>query len=159
MTSTAIYDLLSRHLDAWYADTGAEGPTLRIHMHNAIQEALAEQDKLWQAGNETLRHERNYLRELRDGDNKLILALAEGAAIPITASDKCLGAQWEQFQDGVLLLRHERDMAQNKLAAVAAGLSFDPAVDRDLETCARRVYHERDDYRKRLDGVVQRHTT
>ncbi len=38
------------------------------------------------------------------------------------------------------LTAHNAKAAQ--LRAVAAALSFDPAMDRDLETCARRVYHE-----------------
>ncbi len=40
---------------------------------------------------------------------------------------------------------HNAKAAQ--LRAVGAALSFDPAVDRDLETCARRVYAERNDAR------------
>ncbi len=37
------------------------------------------------------------------------------------------------------LTAHNAKAAQ--LRAVGAALSYDPAVDRDLETCARRVYH------------------
>jgi TRAP-type C4-dicarboxylate transport system substrate-binding protein len=44
------------------------------------------------------------LRELREGDNKLIRALAADAGIEITAPDHMLGAQWEQFHDGVMKL-------------------------------------------------------
>jgi hypothetical protein len=56
------------------------------------------------------------------------------------------------------------------LRAVGAGLSFNPDVDRDLETCARRVYAERDDLARwkrealtviswwnRIDEFVRKH--
>jgi hypothetical protein len=52
-------------------------------------------------------------RELREGDNKLIRALAEDAGIKITASDKLLGAQWEQFHDGVMQLAGEREKRES----------------------------------------------
>jgi hypothetical protein len=54
-------------------------------------------------------------RELREGDSKLIRALAEDAGIKITASDKLLGAQWEQFHDGVMKLAAEREKGQGAI--------------------------------------------
>lgn len=46
------------------------------------------------------------LEGLREGDNKLILALAEDAGIKITCNPKMLGLVWEQFHDGVMRLRN-----------------------------------------------------
>lgn len=57
MIATKIQEITAKHLEAWYANPG--GDTLRQHVADAITEALAEQDKLWQAGNTTLRHERD----------------------------------------------------------------------------------------------------
>ncbi len=78
------------------------------------------------------------------------------AAITQACADKdamIAGLQAEiagSVDGGEKLARAERDReswlnAHNakaaQLRAVAAALSFDPAVDRDLETCARRIYH------------------
>jgi len=66
-----------------------------------------------------LKKEIDYFRELREGDFELTRALAEAAGIPITASNKFPGTQWEQFHDGVMKLKIElaecrraRDMDQ-----------------------------------------------
>ncbi len=97
MTPSQIQSIAERHLSEWCASPpGMERqPTLRRHFIEAMAEAATEERKAWQAGNGTL--------------------------------------------------RHERDVAQNELAAVRAALSFDPAVDRDLESCARRLFHDRID--------------
>ena len=49
------------------------------------------------------------LKELREGDNKLIIALAEGMGIEIHANPRLLGAVWEEFHDGCIALKKERD--------------------------------------------------
>ena len=40
------------------------------------------------------------------------------------------------------------------MSPIAAALSFDPAVDRDLETCARRLYHENVDLKFAARGLA-----
>lgn len=93
MTPTLITALANKHVEAWLSTPGelASSVTLRGHVARAITEAVAENDRQWQAGADTL--------------------------------------------------RHERDQAQAQLAAIRAALSFNPAEDRDLETCARRHFH------------------
>lgn len=41
------------------------------------------------------------------------------------------------------------------LAPLIAALSFDPETDRDLETCARRLYHERSDLARALEKATE----
>ena len=61
-----------------------------------------------------------------------------------------------QLQEAsAIILAAADQIAQAQLRVIAAALSFDPAVDRDLETCARRVWHER----KAMDQVVSRADT
>ena len=48
-------------------------------------------------------------KELREGDNILIRALAEGAGIKITCNPKMLGLVWEQFHDGVIEMKRKID--------------------------------------------------
>lgn len=71
-----------------------------------VRDALAAKDELHAAALQVLeRHhqkELKALKELREGDNKLIRALAEDAGIKITAPNHMLGVQWEQFHDGVM---------------------------------------------------------
>jgi uncharacterized coiled-coil DUF342 family protein len=62
-----------------------------------------------------LERERDEARELRNGDNQLIMALAEAVGIAITCNPKMLGIVWEQFHDGVLELKRERDEAREAL--------------------------------------------
>lgn len=64
------------------------------------------------------------LKELREGDNKLIRALAEDAGIKITAPNHMLGQQWEQFHDGVMQLaklREELELAWGIIANAGGG--------------------------------------
>jgi len=60
---------------------------------------------------EQLERKLNYEKELREGDNKLILALAEGAGIKITCDPKLLGLVWEQFHDGVMEMKDRLSFA------------------------------------------------
>ena len=48
-------------------------------------------------------------KELREGDNLLILSLAKEAGIKINCNPKLLGLVWEQFRDGVMELRERVD--------------------------------------------------
>jgi len=59
MTTTEIQNITTRHLEAWFADRGDERLTLRQHFSDAITEAVAETNKLWAAGANTLRFERD----------------------------------------------------------------------------------------------------
>ncbi len=63
---------------------------------------------------------------------------------------------WHQVADGLtktLLLRDDEIkklgerllQVEGQMDAVSAAASFDPATDRDLETCVRRLYHEHAD--------------
>ena len=60
MTTQDINALLDKHLSDWLGSES--GPTLRERMADAIREAVAAQDKLWAAGNATLRYERDQTR-------------------------------------------------------------------------------------------------
>ena len=51
------------------------------------------------------------------------------------------------------LTAYEREL-EARLQAITAALSFDPAKDRDLETCARRIYHENIDLKFAARGLA-----
>lgn len=73
---------------------------------------------------ETDEHRQYWMRKydelcaLREGDSKLIRALAEDAGINITASDKLPGKQWEQFHDGVMALAKENEGLKEQLEQI-----------------------------------------
>ena len=64
MTSPEITALLDRHLEGWLGSSG-DSLTLRERMAAAIAEAIAITNKDWEAGNATLRHERDALAAWR----------------------------------------------------------------------------------------------
>jgi hypothetical protein len=106
---------LEQQLDAERDARGKAEGRLRDSMsqYSALSEQLAAERE---AATKELNHIMEQLaaeRELREGDNKLIRALAEDAGIKITASDKLLGAQWEQFHDGVMQLAGEREKRES----------------------------------------------
>lgn len=59
------------------------------------------------------------------------------------------------FADGQETMRHEWNVALAKLRAVEAAASFDPAQDRDLETCVRRLYHSEAAHRGAFADAVK----
>lgn len=84
----------------------------------------------------------------------------------LTACEQELSEQLDHCQNDKAGWMHRHNLLAQELRVVRAALSFDPTQDRDLETCARRIYHERADFkfaaegfRKKLDEVVQRNTT
>lgn len=55
------------------------------------------------------------LKELRKGDNTLILALAESVGIKIDCNPEMMGLVWEQFHEGVMnLYRIKNDQPPNQ---------------------------------------------
>jgi pyruvoyl-dependent arginine decarboxylase (PvlArgDC) len=102
-----------------------------------------------------LKRERDEARELRNGDNQLIMALAEAVGIAITCNPKMLGIVWEQFHDGVLELKRERDeaLAERDIARVAA-LESGKARDRMVGEI-ERVYKERDELGKEKQQLLK----
>jgi hypothetical protein len=77
----------------------------------SVQNQIEELTKLLRDTEYTL----DEVRKLRNGDNKLIQCLAEGAGIKINCDPKMLGVGWEQFHDGVMLLKRERDELREAL--------------------------------------------
>jgi hypothetical protein len=59
MTPQQIEDIAWKHVDAWLESKPTETRSLRAHVADAITEALAIRDRHWEAGNATLRHERD----------------------------------------------------------------------------------------------------
>lgn len=84
-----------------------------------------------------------------DGRDSLAI---EGAIVHALAADDCERPTEQELMER--LVRAERDSASwlqqfmqrgDQLRAVSAAASFDPAIHRDLETCVRALYAERDD--------------
>lgn len=81
-----------------------------------------------------LERELNHLKEMREGDNKLVMALAEALGISITCQPHMLGLVWEQFHDGVLGLAEKLAAAE----ALALALGNDGIeANNDLAAMAR----------------------
>jgi len=68
-------------------------------------------------------------KALREGDNALILALAQDASIKITCAPHMLGLVWEQFHAGVM------DM-KRRLDRVTACGDCDPCLGGRPDQCA-----------------------
>lgn len=62
MTPQQIEDIAWKHVDAWLESDPTASRGLRAHVADAITEALAIRDRHWEAGNATLRHERDVAR-------------------------------------------------------------------------------------------------
>jgi hypothetical protein len=88
-----------------------------------------------------LREELEKQKELREGDNKLIRALAEDAGIKITAPNHMLGSQWEQFHDGVIKLAHQQPSDECKLWGPSSRIEA-AATTPEVEKAIERLLHE-----------------
>lgn len=66
MTPSETTALIDKHLSGWLG-VDHDSPTLRDRIAAMIAEAEKKRDELWQAGNNTLRHERNVLSIWKHG--------------------------------------------------------------------------------------------
>lgn len=129
MTPTLIQQIADRHVEAWLSTPGelASSVTLRVHVANAITEAVAENDRQWQAGADTLRHER---------DQAQAQLAAIRAALSFNPSEDrdletCARRHFHGHTDALALVE--------KLTHEAVGLTFAVVQWREKAEAARQV--------------------